>query len=140
MSYFRKIIYENGTAVVLLGKKEEYKSIVAKEFVYSHQRTDLTGLSYSYLFESEGMTREDEKRAKELRFNTTFIEKGEEFDKIEDAIDEVVELSYGKHRLIWKEDDPDFDPEQEQVYGGVWTDKGLIFVAKKNKNGKWEIL
>lgn len=140
MSYFRKIIYEKDTALVLLGRKEEYKSIVAKEFIYSHQRTDLTGLSYSYLFESEGMTREDEKRAKELRFNTTFIEKGEEYDKIEDAFDEVVELSYGKHRLIWKEDDPDFDPEQEQVYGGVWTEKGLVFVAKKNKKGKWEIL
>ena len=136
MSYFRKIIYENGTALVLLGRKEEYKSIVAKEFIYNHKRTDFTGLSYSYLFESEGMTREDEKRAKELRFNTTFIEKGEEYDKIEDALDEVVELSYGKYKVI----DPDFDPEQEQVYGGVWTEKGLIFVAKKNKNGKWEIL
>ena len=140
MSYFRKIVYEKDTALVLLGKKEEYKSIVAKEFIFQHQRTDFTGLSYSYLFESEGMTREDEKKAKELRFNTTFIEKGEEFGKIEDMIDEVVELSYGKRRLIWKEDDPDFDPEQEQVYGGVWTDRGLIFIAKKNKKGKWELL
>lgn len=137
MSYFKKVIYENGDALVLLGKKEEYKSVVAKEFIFQHQRTDFTGLSYSYLFESEGMTREDEKRAKEFRFNTTFIEKGEEYDKIEDAIDEVVKVSHGKRKI---EDDPDFDPEQEQVYGGVWTDKGLVFIAKKNKNGKWEIL
>lgn len=139
MSYFRKIIYEKGDALVLLGRKEEYKSIVAKEFIFQHQRTDFTGLSYSYLFESEGMTREDEKKAKEF-FNTTFIEKGEEYGKIEDALDVKVKVSSGKYEIARKEDDPDFDPEKEQVYGGVWTDRGLIFVAKKNKKGKWEIL
>ena len=136
MSYFRKIIYENDTAVVLLGKKEEWKSIVAKEFIYDHKRTDLTGLSYSYLFESEGMTREDEKRAKELRFNTTFIEKGEEYSKIEDALDEIVKVSYGKYETIASV--KDHDP-QDKIYGGVWTKKGLVFIAKYN-NGKWEIL
>ena len=135
MSYFRKIIYENDTAVVLLGKKEEWKSIVAKEFVYNHKRTDLTGLSYSYLFESEGMTREDERRAKELRFNTTFIEKGEEYGKIEDAIDEIVKVSSGKYETIASVK----DHEQEKIYGGVWTDKGLVFVAKYEK-GAWRIL
>ena len=51
--------------------------------------------------------------------------------------EEELKVSYGKHKI---EDDPDFDPEQEQVYGGVWTDKGLVFIAKKNKKGEWEIL
>lgn len=26
------------------------------------------------------------------------------------------------------------------VYGAIWTDKGLIYVAKMNENGEWELL
>ena len=28
----------------------------------------------------------------------------------------------------------------ETIYGAIWTNKGLIYVAKMNKKGKWELL
>jgi len=27
-----------------------------------------------------------------------------------------------------------------QVYGAIWTDKGLTYVAKLNKKGEWELI
>ena len=28
----------------------------------------------------------------------------------------------------------------KQIYGAIWTDKGLIYVAKMNEEGEWELL
>lgn len=27
-----------------------------------------------------------------------------------------------------------------KIYGAIWTDKGLIYVAKLNEKGKWELI
>lgn len=35
----------------------------------------------------------------------------------------------------------DLIPEiRKEVYGAIWTDKGLIYVAKMNDKGEWELL
>lgn len=31
-------------------------------------------------------------------------------------------------------------PQKQIIYGAIWTDKGLIYVAKMNKEGKLELL
>lgn len=68
-------------------------------------------------------------------------------DNILDLIDEIVKKSYEKTYLTTKEfwDDPDFDPEQEEMYGSIWVtgDNGaptLKPVIKKTEIGKWEFI
>lgn len=31
-------------------------------------------------------------------------------------------------------------PQEQIIYGAIWTDKGLIYVAKLNEKGNWELI
>ena len=39
-------------------------------------------------------------------------------------------LEYAKHWVSWK----------YNIYGAIWTSKGLIYVAKMNENGELELI
>ena len=39
-----------------------------------------------------------------------------------------------------RKQDKDYDPNEFDIYGAVWTDKGLIYVAKMNDKGELELL
>ena len=57
---------------------------------------------------------------------------------IKELCDEFVMISYGKHKLDIG--CHSYGDENIQIYGAIWTDKGLIYVAKMNKKGELELL
>jgi hypothetical protein len=68
-----------------------------------------------------------------------------EADTIEELLDERVIIdALGYHIIVkteleeiyWKQ----HDVECVKCYGAIWTDKGLIYVAKMNDEGKLELL
>ena len=42
--------------------------------------------------------------------------------------------------ILFEDDLPIFPTEESQLYGAIWTDKGLIYVAKINDKGDLELL
>lgn len=70
-----------------------------------------------------------------------------ESDNPEDLCDEFVWVTpEGKHRIKKPKTGVALlylccDYKQgHQIYGAIWTDKGLIYVARMNKERKWELL
>lgn len=69
-----------------------------------------------------------------------------ESDNPEDLCDEFVWVTpEGEHRIKPKTGDALWylccDYKQgHQIYGAIWTDKGLSYVMKMNDIGKWELL
>ena len=62
-----------------------------------------------------------------------FTEKG--WDETYPFEDDLKEL---KNNTLWVMNNrPDLEPA---LYGAIWTDKGLKYVAKINKNGEWELI
>jgi len=72
-------------------------------------------------------------------------------DSIEELCDEYVifckeepngKLLYYKGFENLKKEFIDFERDKEKVvvYGAIWTDKGLIYVAKMNEKGEFELL
>ena len=66
-------------------------------------------------------------------------------DTIEELCDEFVFIKTGKHKpfiyTIHFEDIKKYANEKEYtVFGAIWTDKGLIYVAKINEKGELELL
>lgn len=59
-------------------------------------------------------------------------------DTIKELCDEFVMISDGKHKLDIG--CHSYSDEKIQIYGAIWTDKGLIYVAKMNKKGELELL
>lgn len=71
---------------------------------------------------------------------------------IEELCDEFVAIplydccgvNAGKHYLVKKEEVNDFKHSVEiktsELFGAIWTDKGLIYVAKMNDKGELELL
>ena len=59
-------------------------------------------------------------------------------DTIEELCDEFVMISGGKHKL--DSGCHSYSDTSIQIYGAVWTDKGLIYVAKMNNKGELELL
>lgn len=57
---------------------------------------------------------------------------------IKELCDEFVMISDGKHKLDIG--CHSYSDEKIQIYGAIWTDKGLIYVAKMNKKGELELL
>ena len=60
-------------------------------------------------------------------------------DTIEELCDEFVGIYKGKHikslsKDLW------ILKDCEVIYGAIWTDKGLIYVAKMNDKGELELL
>ena len=66
------------------------------------------------------------------------IEVLKETDTIKELCDEFVMISDGKHKLDIG--CHSYGDEKIQIYGAIWTDKGLIYVAKMNKKGELELL
>ncbi len=62
-----------------------------------------------------------------------------ESDSIEELFDCFVDhdCGYGGRFLIMK--DSTLRPTHE-IYGAIWTDRGLIFAAKLNYFGRWELI
>lgn len=63
-------------------------------------------------------------------------------DTIEELCDEFVFLSYDNHCIIRSLEIPKRYKESyaDITYGAIWTDKGLIYVAKMNEEGCLELL
>lgn len=66
------------------------------------------------------------------------IEVLKETDTIKELCDEFVMISDGKHKLDIG--CHSYGDEKIQIYGAIWTDKGLIYVAKMNEKGELELL
>ena len=67
-----------------------------------------------------------------------------EADTIEELCDEFVVLEKGKTKPfvhdIYCRDLDRYIKENATIYGAIWTDKGLIYVAKMNDKGEFELL
>lgn len=59
-------------------------------------------------------------------------------DTIKELCDEFVMISGGKHKLDIG--CHSYGDKKIQIYGAIWTDKGLIYVAKMNKKGELELI
>ena len=63
-------------------------------------------------------------------------------DTIEELCDELVVVNntcFNTPQLLGTEIDKDYY-KHEVVYGAIWTDKGLIYVAKMNDKGELELI
>ena len=58
-------------------------------------------------------------------------------DTIEELCDEFV---YNKQIFKTLKEALDYAPIGSEIYGAIWTDKGLIYVAKMNEKGKLKLL
>ena len=59
-------------------------------------------------------------------------------DTIKELCDEFVMISDGKHKLDIG--CHSYGDKKIQIYGAIWTDKGLIYVAKMNEKGELVLL
>ena len=59
-----------------------------------------------------------------------------EADNIEDLLDEFV--CNTKLVNLWELEITDL--RGNIIYGAIWTDKGLIYVAELNEKGNWELI
>ena len=93
-----------------------------------------------------------------FKFATEGIDILKSTDTIEELCDEFVIAHYFKetnytHCEVLKENkelliesvklrkqDKDYDQNEFEIYGAIWTDKGLIYVAKMNEKGTLELL
>ena len=60
-------------------------------------------------------------------------------DTVEELCDEYVRVNKDIHEYLASEDKPTRYKGSE-IYGAIWTDKGLIYVAKMNDKGELELL
>lgn len=72
--------------------------------------------------------------------NGRVVEK--EADTIEELCDEIVYVNDNKHKnypcyAVSPEDDVKY---HDAIYAAIWTDKGLVYVAKMNEKGVLELL
>ena len=67
-------------------------------------------------------------------------------DTIEELCDEFVAIDIGllgdreKHYKLFNQAITDKTFLYDRLYGAIWTDKGLIYVAKMNNKGELELL
>lgn len=61
-------------------------------------------------------------------------------DDIEELIDKFVICSENGDKFIYDPFKLDGWIVEGTLYGAIWTDKGLIYVAKLNEKGEWELL
>ena len=61
-------------------------------------------------------------------------------DTIEELCDEFVVIRDNEHLLVSYNDMKDWFDSSRERYGAIWTDKGLIYVAKMNEKGELELL
>ena len=60
-------------------------------------------------------------------------------DSIEELCDEFVRVREDIHDFLVSDDIPT-QIEGWTIYGAIWTDRGLIYVAKMNEKGELELL
>ena len=80
---------------------------------------------------------------KEITGEDCFIPKNEivdEADMIEELCDEFVGINNGKPQMLRFVPYACAQYWNGGVYGAIWTDKGLIYVAKMNDKGELELL
>lgn len=77
---------------------------------------------------------------KDIKYEITtlFNDVLKQADTIKELCDEFVMISYGKHKLDIG--CHSYGDKKIQIYGAIWTDKGLIYVAKMNEKGELELL
>ena len=63
-----------------------------------------------------------------------------EADTIEELCDEFVIKDVNEKYAYIREERPDILYQNCEIYGAIWTDKGLIYVAKMNEEGELELL
>ena len=68
----------------------------------------------------------------------------QEADTIEELVDYYIGIRDGVH-YFWNKADSKYAKSDKvykimTVYGAIWTDRGLIYVAKMNNNGELELL
>ena len=81
----------------------------------------------------------ENQRGRRCQFDATLnSEIIKQADAIKELCDEFVMISDGKHKLDIG--CHSYGDEKIQIYGAIWTDKGLIYVAKMNKKGELELL
>lgn len=61
-------------------------------------------------------------------------------DTIEKLCDEFVRVSKSVHDFLVSDDIPTKKFDDTEIYGAIWTDKGLQFVARMNSKGELELL
>lgn len=61
-------------------------------------------------------------------------------DTIEELCDEFVRVSKSIHDFLVSDDIPTKKFDDTEIYGAIWSDKGLIYVAKLNDKGELELL
>ena len=67
-------------------------------------------------------------------------------DTIKELCDEFVCVSKDNPKSyiiddnLWGDVYPYYDSEKDYLYGAIWTDKGLIYVAKLNDKGELELI
>ena len=57
-------------------------------------------------------------------------------DYIRELLDEIIDNKNLVNILPLE----NIDLTKDKIYGAIWTDKGLIYVAKLNEKGKWELI
>lgn len=77
--------------------------------------------------------------------NEYLLDKHKTSDTIEELCDEFVGIhkAFKKPRILYDgtlKDICDDVWNYEEIYGAIWTDKGLIYVAKINEKGELELL
>lgn len=81
----------------------------------------------------------ENQRGRRCQFSATLnSEIIKQADTIKELCDEFVMISYGKHKLDIG--CHSYGDKKIQIYGAIWTDKGLIYVAKMNEKGELELL
>jgi len=61
-------------------------------------------------------------------------------DTIKELCDEFVRVSKSVYDFLVSDDMPTKKFDDTEIYGAIWTDKGLIYVAKMNEEGELELL
>ena len=81
----------------------------------------------------------ENQRGRRCQFDATLnSEIIKQADTIKELCDEFVMISGGKHKLDIG--CHSYGDKKIQIYGAIWTDKGLIYVAKMNVKGELELL
>lgn len=77
---------------------------------------------------------------KDIKYEITtlFNDVLKQADTIKELCDEFVMISDGKHKLDIG--CHSYGDKKIQIYGAIWTDKGLIYVAEMNEKGCLELL
>ena len=74
------------------------------------------------------------------RLSSTKVDGSRTADTIEELCDEFVYVASEKDRPVICYKPTAFHKLSDNLYGAIWTDKGLIYVAKMNDKGELELL